>query len=142
MRAIFEGFARLELPVVLPLHPRTKAALAEASIALPANVRASDPVGYFEMLALEGGARAVLSDSGGVRREAYFLAVPSVTLRDDTEWPETLASGWDVLAGADPDRIVEATQRPRPETAPPAIFGDGNAAGRIIEVLDRDPPHG
>jgi UDP-N-acetylglucosamine 2-epimerase len=142
MRAIFQGFARLGLPVVLPLHPRTRAALAEASIELPSNVRASEPVGYFEMLALERGAKAVLSDSGGVRREAYFLAVPSVTLRGDTEWPETLASGWDVLADADPDRIVEAAQRPRPETAPPPIFGDGNAAGRIIEVLDRDPPHG
>jgi UDP-N-acetylglucosamine 2-epimerase len=142
MRAIMAAFGRLDAPVVLPLHPRTKAALAEASIEPPENVRAVDPVGYFEMLSLERNARAVLSDSGGVRREAYFLGVPSVTLRDDTEWPETLSTGWDVLAGADADRIVEAAQRPRPQTLPPPIFGDGQTAARIVEVLERDPPNG
>jgi UDP-GlcNAc3NAcA epimerase len=141
MRSLFTAFGRLDAPVVLPLHPRTRAALAEASISAPANVRAVDPVGYFEMLALERNARAVLSDSGGVRREAYFLGVPSVTLRDDTEWPETLAGGWDVLAGTDADKIVAAAQRPRPEAPPPPIFGDGRAAARIVEVLERDPPH-
>ena len=141
MRSIFAAFARLDAPVVLPLHPRTKAALAEASIIPPANVTAVDPVGYVEMLALERNARAILSDSGGVRREAYFLGVPSVTLRDDTEWPETLPTGWDVLAGADADKIVEAAHRPRPQNPPPPIFGDGHAAARIVEVLERDPPN-
>ncbi len=141
MRSIFAAFGRLGAPMVLPLHPRTKVALAEASIELPANVRAVDPVGYFEMLALERNARAILSDSGGVRREAYFLSVPSVTLRDDTEWPESLTTGWDVLAGADADKIVEAAQRPRPQTPPPPLFGDGHTAARIVEVLERDPPH-
>jgi UDP-N-acetylglucosamine 2-epimerase len=142
MRAIMAAFGKLEAPVVLPLHPRTKAALAEAAIEPPANVRAVDPVGYFEMLALERNAKAVLSDSGGVRREAYFLGVPSVTLRDDTEWPETLATGWDILAGTDVKKIVAAAQRPRPQTPPPPIFGDGKTADRIVEVLERDPPNG
>jgi UDP-N-acetylglucosamine 2-epimerase len=142
MRSIMAAVGGLDAPVVLPLHPRTKAALAEASIDPPANVRAVDPVGYFEMLALEYNAKAILSDSGGVRREAYFLGVPSVTLRDDTEWPETLLTGWDVLAGADADKIVEAAQRPRPQTPPPPIFGNGQTAARIVEVLERDPPNG
>jgi UDP-N-acetylglucosamine 2-epimerase len=141
MRSIFAAFGRLDAPVVLPLHPRTKAALAEASIEPPANVQAMDPVGYVEMLALERNAKAILSDSGGVRREAYFLGVPSVTLRDDTEWPETLAGGWDVLAGAAAEKIIEGAQRPRPQTPPPPIFGDGHTAARIVEVLERDPPH-
>jgi UDP-N-acetylglucosamine 2-epimerase len=140
LRSIFEAFGQLDAPVVLPLHPRTRAGLAEASIGAPPNVRVTDPVGYIEMLALERRARAVLSDSGGVRREAYFLGVPSVTLREDTEWPETIAGGWDVLAGADPEKIVKAARRPRPETPPLPIFGDGNAAARILEVFERDPP--
>jgi UDP-N-acetylglucosamine 2-epimerase len=142
LRSICDAFGRLEVPVVLPLHPRTKAALAEAAIEVAANVRAVEPVGYFEMLALERSARAVLSDSGGVRREAYFLGVPSVTLRDSTEWPETLETGWDVLAGTDPDRIVAAAQRPRPSKPPQPIFGDGKTSSRIVEVLERDPPNG
>jgi UDP-N-acetylglucosamine 2-epimerase len=142
LRSICDAFGRLDAPVVLPLHPRTKAALAEAAIEVAANVRAVEPVGYFEMLALERNATAVLSDSGGVRREAYFLGVPSVTLRDSSEWPETLDSGWDVLAGTDVDRIVEGARRPRPSMPPPPIFGDGHAAEKIVEVLERDPPNG
>jgi UDP-N-acetylglucosamine 2-epimerase len=142
LRSICSALGQLEAPVVLPLHPRTKAALAEAAIEVAANVQAVEPVGYFEMLALERNAIAVLSDSGGVRREAYFLGVPSVTLRDSSEWPETLDSGWDVLAGTDVDRIVEGARRPRPSMPPPPIFGDGHAAEKIVEVLERDPPNG
>jgi UDP-N-acetylglucosamine 2-epimerase len=142
LRSICEAFGKLDAPVLLPLHPRTKAALAEAAIEVAANVLAVEPVGYFEMLALERNAKAVLSDSGGVRREAYFLGVPSVTLRDSTEWPETLATGWDVLAGTDVAKIVEAARRARPGTAPPPLFGDGHTAEKIVEVLERDPPNG
>jgi UDP-N-acetylglucosamine 2-epimerase len=141
LRSVCEAFGRLDAPVVLPLHPRTKAALAEAAIELADSVRAVEPVGYFEMLALERNAKAILSDSGGVRREAYFLGVPSVTLRDNTEWPETLETGWDVLAGTDPERIVAAARRARPRTSPPPVFGDGHTAERIVEVLERDPPN-
>jgi UDP-N-acetylglucosamine 2-epimerase len=113
----------------------------DAAIAPTGNVRCLEPVGYLEMLALERNARAILSDSGGVRREAYFLSIPCVTLRSDSEWPETLAGGWDVLAGADADRIVEAAQRPRPQQPPQPTFGDGRTAGKIVEILERDPPH-
>ena len=141
LRAIFEALGRLELPVVLPLHPRTRAAMSAAVVAASANVRLTDPVSYIEMLTLERNARAILTDSGGVRREAYFLSIPCVTLRTESEWPETLATGWDVLAGADVERIVTAAQRPRPQTPPPPLFGDGHAAERIVEILKHDPPH-
>jgi UDP-GlcNAc3NAcA epimerase len=142
LRCVFQAFARLDLPVVLPLHPRTRAAMSLAAITPADNVRTGEPVGYLEMLALERNARAILSDSGGVRREAYFLSIPCVTLRTESEWTETLATGWDVLAGFDPDLIVKAAQRPRPETAPPPIFGDGHTAATIVEILQRDPPNG
>ncbi len=86
--------------------------------------------------------RAMLSDSGGVRREAYFLGVPSVTLRDSTEWPETLAAGWDVLAGTDPDRIVEGGATVHdPRHSHRRSSATGNAAQKIVEVLERDPPN-
>jgi UDP-N-acetylglucosamine 2-epimerase len=139
---VLNAFSRLDLPVILPLHPRTGAAMRSAGLEAPANVRVIDPVGYFEMLALERNARAILTDSGGVRREAYWLSVPCVTLRSESEWPETVDSGWDVLAGTDPEAIVSAARRPRPSTPPPPLFGSGDAAAKIVEILQHDPPHG
>jgi UDP-GlcNAc3NAcA epimerase len=142
LRALFEAFGRLEGPVVLPLHPRTREALQAAELTPAGNMRVVEPVGYFEMVALERNARAVLTDSGGVQREAYFLGVPCVTLRTESEWPETAADGWNVLAGADPDAIVRAAQRPRPQSPLRPAFGDGRTADKIVEILERDPPHG
>ncbi|MPZ48542.1 MAG: UDP-N-acetylglucosamine 2-epimerase (non-hydrolyzing) [Dehalococcoidia bacterium] len=141
LAALLDAFGRLEEPVILPLHPRTRDAISSLGLTPAANLRLIDPVGYFEMLALERNARAVLTDSGGVQREAYFLAVPCVTLRTETEWPETLAGGWNVLAGNDVTMIVEAARRLRPESQPLPAFGDGRAAGKIVEILERDSPN-
>jgi UDP-GlcNAc3NAcA epimerase len=140
LNRILDGLGRLELPVVWPVHPRTKSALVAMRTEAPASIRLVEPVGYMEMVALERYARAILTDSGGVQREAYFLAVPCVTLREESEWPETLASGWNVLAGADPEKIAAAAARHRPQNEPPPSFGDGDAAVKIVEALERDPP--
>jgi UDP-N-acetylglucosamine 2-epimerase len=140
LAAIVDALGALGAPVVLPLHPRTRAALASFGIAAPAGVRLCDPVGYIEMLALERQARAVITDSGGVQREAYFLSVPCVTLREDSEWPE-IVGDWNVLVDADRDRIILAARRPRPQTRPAPVFGDGHAADKIVEILERDPPN-
>jgi UDP-N-acetylglucosamine 2-epimerase len=88
------------------------------------------------MIALQQNARVVLTDSGGLQKEAYLLGVPCVTLRDETEWVETLAGGWNVLAGDDCDRILAAARRPRPQGAPPPVFGDGHAAERMVRALE------
>jgi UDP-N-acetylglucosamine 2-epimerase len=141
LASLLEAFGRLDLPVVLPLHPRTRGAMDAAGLMVVPNVRVSEPVSYVEMLALEHNARAILTDSGGVRREAYSLSIPCVTLRTESEWPETLDTGWDVLAGSDVEAIVTAATRPRPDTPPPPLFGDGHAADRIVEILKHDPPH-
>ncbi len=139
---ILDALALLNEPVVFPMHPRARLAMASDDLETAPNVRAIEPVGYLEMLALERDARAVLTDSGGVQKETYLLGVPCVTLRDETEWPETLVDDWNVLAGTDPRRIVEAAGRPRPAGDPPLVFGDGQAARRMVELLSDDPSHG
>jgi UDP-N-acetylglucosamine 2-epimerase len=119
--------------VVLPLHPRTSAAIDGWGLELPANVEAREPVTYTEMLALERDARAIATDSGGVQREAYLWGVPCITLREETEWVETVQSGWNTLVGADAGRFRAALERPAPDARPP-IFGDGRAAERIAAI--------
>jgi UDP-N-acetylglucosamine 2-epimerase len=136
LAAIIDALMLLHEPVILPLHPRTHAALMGTDIEVEPPVRVIEPVGYLDMLALEGNARMVLTDSGGVQKEAYLLGVPCVTLRDETEWVETLVDGWNVLAGAETERILAAARRPRPSGEPPPVFGDGHAAERMVEALE------
>ncbi len=140
LRRLFQALSFLDLPVVLPLHPRTLEAARDAAVRPGENLIVTEPVGYLEMVALERNARAIITDSGGVQREAYFLEVPCVTLREESEWLETVRSGWNVLAGSDPARIAAAAKRPRPEQPPERVFGDGHAAAKIVEILERDPP--
>ena len=130
-----ENIARTICPVVWPVHPRTKKKLAETGCVLEA-VATIEPVSYFEMLLLEGRARFVVTDSGGVQKEAYFFRVPCITLRDETEWAETLAKNCNVLTGACEERIGEAacaTSQAGPWTA---AYGNGDAAGRILAALE------
>jgi UDP-N-acetylglucosamine 2-epimerase (non-hydrolysing)/UDP-GlcNAc3NAcA epimerase len=136
---IVDALALLHEPVILPLHPRTRAALMGTDIEIEPPVRVVEPVGYLDMLSLEQHARMVLTDSGGVQKEAYLLGVPCVTLREETEWTETLAGGWNVLAGADTERILAAARRPRPAGDPPPVFGDGHAAERMVKALEQAP---
>jgi UDP-N-acetylglucosamine 2-epimerase len=139
--AILEAFSRLDAPVVFPAHPRTRKKFAEYGIAPAANVSVVEPLPYFDMLALLSGARAVLTDSGGVQKEAYILEVPCVTLRENTEWVETLEDGWNVLVGADADRIVaEADAAGDARRQHAARFGDGHAAARIAAIIRESEP--
>ena len=133
---IFDALALLREPVIVPLHPRTKAVLLGTDIEVESPVRIVEPAGYLDMLVLERNARMVLTDSGGVQKEAYLLGVPCVTLRDETEWIETLVGGWNVLAGADAERILAAARRQRPSGDPPPVFGDGHAAERMVAALE------
>ncbi|HEX2046012.1 MAG TPA: UDP-N-acetylglucosamine 2-epimerase (non-hydrolyzing) [Gaiellaceae bacterium] len=132
---VAEALARVEEPVVFPAHPRTTAALAAAGISLDSNVRTMPPVGYLDFAALASQARVVLTDSGGVQKEAYWYGVPCVTLRTTSEWVETLATGWNRLVGTDPDLIVQAVHEARPQAARPVLYGDGRASERIAHLL-------
>jgi len=135
LRRILDGFAAARETVVLPQHPRLERRLEEAGVVVPGNVRLVGPVGYLDMLQLEKHARLIVTDSGGVQKEAYFHGVPCVTVRSETEWTETVQTGWNRLVDADPEAISAAIgERVWPEQRP-ELFGDGHAAERLVDVL-------
>jgi UDP-GlcNAc3NAcA epimerase len=133
LETILRAVSKLDAPVVFPVHPRTLAAMEATGIRGDGALRPAPPAGYLAFIALEAGARAILTDSGGVQKEAYVLGVPCVTLRAETEWPETVEAGWNVLADADPDAIIAGVERDPPSERP-ELYGDGRAAERIADV--------
>jgi len=139
LREVLAALDALEMPVILPLHPRTRSRLVDMAGNSENGIRNMQyvpPVGYLDMLALEQDAALILTDSGGVQKEAYFFAVPCVTLRPETEWVETVAAGWNRLAWGDAAVVVDAARRPWPTEPPPPVFGDGHAAERIVAHLE------
>jgi UDP-GlcNAc3NAcA epimerase len=137
LQNILAALAEIDIPVVLPLHPRTRLRLVEFHFPIhqSTNPQFTEPMGYLDMLVLEKNARLILTDSGGVQKEAYFFAVPCLTLREETEWVETVDTGWNRLVGADQAAIVQAASGFQPEGSPPAIFGDGHTAETIVALL-------
>jgi UDP-N-acetylglucosamine 2-epimerase len=122
-------------PVIFPVHPRTRRALDEMGLAPGGSLRPIDPLGYRDMLALQQHARVVLTDSGGVQKEAYWLGVPCITLREETEWTETVDAGWNRLAGSDASLIRAALLSRTGRPARPQLYGDGHAADRIAALV-------
>lgn len=135
LRALVDVLTGMPMPVVLPLHPRTRARLEAAGLldALE-GVTLAPPLGYLEFTALVLGARAVLTDSGGVQKEAYLAGVPCITLRSTTEWRETIDAGWNVLVDLNRDAALSALARPLPSERPP-LYGDGRAGERVVQAL-------
>jgi UDP-GlcNAc3NAcA epimerase len=132
---IVDGLNRLKEAVVFSIHPRTRAALARQGLELAPHVRAEPPLGYLDFAALASQARVILTDSGGLQKEAYWYGVPCVTLRPSTEWVDTVELGANVLVDDDPERIVAATAAARMPDERPRLYGDGRASERIAEVL-------
>ncbi|MGA2454986.1 MAG: UDP-N-acetylglucosamine 2-epimerase (non-hydrolyzing) [Solirubrobacteraceae bacterium] len=139
LRALVALIEALPAPVLFPVHPRTRARLLDAGLlaGLQANDRLtlSEPLGYVEFSALLCQARAVLTDSGGVQKEAYLAGVPCVTLRANTEWLETVDAGWNTLVDLDTSAALAALER-RPPAARPALYGDGHAAKRCVAAIE------
>jgi UDP-GlcNAc3NAcA epimerase len=132
---IVEGLNALEEPVFFPLHPRTAGAIESLGLHLAGHVHPRPPAGYLDFAALASQARVILTDSGGVQKEAYWYAVPCVTLRENTEWVETVATGWNRLVGTDPAAIAAAAREAGPGSDHPPLYGDGHAADLIADVL-------
>lgn len=141
LKRIVQAFTGVDYPVVFPVHPRTRKTLEahpEILTGIPEGVRLIQPLGYLDMLRLTANSRKVLTDSGGVQKEAYLFGVPCITLRDTTEWVETLENGWNVLVDEDTQRIREELPVPPPPSAQRNVFGDGDTAGRIVEILGQN----
>jgi UDP-GlcNAc3NAcA epimerase len=141
-RALTE-IARPDCPVIVPLHPRTKSYLANyklhTMLAANPSVRLIEPVDYLDMIMLEKHAAVILTDSGGVQKEAYFHRTPCITLRDETEWVETVAAGWNQMAGYQTEKILHCLNGNVSKTAIQE-YGDGNASAKIIEILIQSMP--
>jgi UDP-N-acetylglucosamine 2-epimerase len=136
LAGIIGALNALDEPVIFPVHPRSRKAMAAANCVPAAHVRVIEPVGYVEMLALTRAARLVLTDSGGLQKEAYWLGTPCLTLRNETEWVETTMAGWNLLVGTDRTAIVDAVGSFAPSGPRPSLYGDGHAAERCVDLLD------
>ena len=138
LRALVELIESLPGPVMFPVHPRTRARLREAGLERELEKREdltlAQPLGYGEFASLLCNARAVLTDSGGVQKEAYLAGVPCLTMRANTEWVETVDSGWNTLVDLDVERALAALERDPPPQRPP-LYGDGHAAERCVEAI-------
>jgi UDP-GlcNAc3NAcA epimerase len=140
LAGICEGLARVaeRWPLILALHPRTRRLLAKSQLqSRLGRVTVIEPVPYLDMIRLEESARAICTDSGGVQKEAFFYGVPCITLRDETEWVETVQAGGNILAGSDPDRIEQGIETARPVggVASHAFYGAGDSADRVVRHL-------
>ena len=136
LRTIINAFEQLDKPIIMPLHPRTRKLIENQNISTK-NIIIVKPVGYLLMLYLTLNAYMVLTDSGGLQKEAYFLKTPCTTLRDQTEWVETLQNDWNVLSPIDVNEIIEISNRELKclKYSQPLLFGDGNAAEKICNSI-------
>jgi UDP-GlcNAc3NAcA epimerase len=135
--ALLTALNAIDEPIVFPAHPRARRLLETAPVSLRSHVRVIDPVGYVEMVRLTRNARVVVTDSGGLQKEAYWLGVPCVTLRGETEWTETISAGWNILAGSHPDHIAQTVRTFRPTAPRPALYGEVGAAARCVACLEQ-----
>lgn len=135
LRSIVNGLNAVREKIVLPLHPRTQKYLQAYGIRLAEHIHVIDPLGYLDIVMLESAAKKIVTDSGGIQKEAFFLGVPCITLREETEWVETVENGWNVLVGSDGQKIVGAIMGFNPVEERSDYFGKGNAAAEIAAII-------
>jgi UDP-N-acetylglucosamine 2-epimerase len=136
LRAILAALDRLEEPVIFLVHPRTRKRLGEMGWQPGPSVHMVEPQGYFDTLVLEKNARILLTDSGGMQKEVYCLGTPCLTLREQTEWVETVEVGWNRLVGAEADKIVDAVYSFHPPAERPSLYGNGQSSQAIVRMLE------
>ncbi|WP_029268127.1 non-hydrolyzing UDP-N-acetylglucosamine 2-epimerase [Virgibacillus alimentarius] len=140
LKAILKALQQLKRKVVFPLHPRTKQKIQAFGLTHMINhpsIKTTKPLRYFDLITIASEANTILTDSGGLQKESYMLKVPCVTLRDETEWTETVETGWNHLAGADPKKIIHTVQALKIPQVHPPLFGDGKTAEKICTILER-----
>lgn len=136
LQSILSAFLEIDEPIIFPVHPRTRQCLINSKLNVQnSKLKLISPVGYLDMLILEENAKALLTDSGGMQKEAYFFGVPCVTMRTETEWMETVETGWNVVVGADKIKITNAVMSFKTALTRPEFYGDGRAAKKIVDIL-------
>jgi UDP-N-acetylglucosamine 2-epimerase len=141
LKNILEAFIELDAPIIFPIHPRTRKAIDKFQLGRflqDTNIMLIEPLGYLNMVRVEQTAKMILTDSGGIQKEAYWLNTPCVTLRQETEWVETVDLGWNKLAGADKTKILNSVRTfTKPDKHPP-LYGDGKAGERIAKIIHNE----
>ena len=132
---IITGLNNSNQNIILPLHPRTKKFIKDYDLKLSEKVKIIDPIGYLDMIKLMNNSQKIVTDSGGIQKEAYFLEVPCITMRDETEWVETIENGWNILVGSDSNKIITAINDFNPTHKPNKIFGNADAAEIISKII-------
>jgi len=137
INSIFKGLASVSMEGIFPIHPRTRQKIESIGISIPPNIHLINPIGYFEMLLLQKKSKIIVTDSGGIQKEAFFIKKPCITLRDQTEWTETVYSKWNQLVGCDSDAIIEAFNYPQSKLTYPSCFGKGSSGENILKILSK-----
>ena len=132
---ILKALSKIYEKVIFPVHPRTKNIIEKNKIKIGENIVLIDPLSYLDFIKLEKYAKKILTDSGGIQKEAYILKVPCITLRDRTEWIETIEDGWNVLVSRDKNKIIDAIKNFNPKEKQRNVYGNGKAARKIAEVI-------
>ena len=135
LRNIIQALNESNKTIVLPLHPRTKKYIDSYGLSFNNNVKVIEPIGYLDMISLEMHAEKIVTDSGGVQKEAFFMKKPCITMRDETEWVETVQNGWNTIVGTDKEKILSAIMNFVPNREQENIFGDGKAGEKILKVI-------
>lgn len=136
LKNIIEALNESDKTIVLPLHPRTRKYINDYSLNINNNIKLIEPVGYLDMISLEGNSSKIVTDSGGVQKEAFFMKKPCITMREETEWIETVENGWNILVGTDKDKILDSIVNFMPNKPQKKIFGDGNSSEKICRIIE------
>ena len=137
LTSIISALSNSGKKIILPLHPRTKKFIEEYHLHVGDNIKIIDPVGYLDMISLQENAKKIVTDSGGVQKEAYFLKKPCITMRDETEWVETVQNGWNVIVGSDSNKIIDALENFNPTGTPASAFGNGDTSSIITGIIGK-----
>tara|TARA_B100001079_G_C16299215_1_gene464654 strand:- start:455 stop:1009 length:555 start_codon:yes stop_codon:yes gene_type:complete len=136
LQNIFSALKQTKRFIVLPVHPRSRKMIESTNTIIPENISIIEPLGYLDFIFLQKHSEKIITDSGGIQKEAYLNGIPCITIRPETEWIETVKAGWNVLVGDKKDQLIENCLHFKPSHNRPRYFGDGNSSKKIISILE------
>ena len=136
LQNIFSALKQTKKIIILPVHPRSRKMIESTNTIIPENISIIEPLGYLDFIFLQKHSEKIITDSGGIQKEAYLNGIPCITIRPETEWIETVKAGWNVLVGDKKDQLIENCLHFKPSHNRPRYFGDGNSSKKIISILE------